>query len=109
MAEINSLNHDLGISLVDLKKIRLRGKFHDKHLSTCPVLPKFHSAYGEPTEIEPEFVETDKAQEKTSIKRESLKMLNRIDHIEIDENTQEVFVKDDFGIYIMYECTLTDM
>ena len=36
-------------------------------------------------------------------------MINRIDRIEIDDNTQEVWVKDDFNIYIMYECCLTDM
>ena len=35
--------------------------------------------------------------------------MGRIDHIEIDEKSKEVFVKDDFGIYIMYECVLQDM
>lgn len=38
-----------------------------------------------------------------------MKLLNRIDTIEIHEETQEVFVKDDFNIYILYECCLTDM
>jgi hypothetical protein len=38
-----------------------------------------------------------------------MKYLNRIDHIEIDKERNEVYVKDDFGIYIMYECTLSDM
>lgn len=32
-----------------------------------------------------------------------------MDSIELDHETQEVFVKDDFGIHIMYECSLTDM
>ena len=50
----------------------------------------------------------DEAKEE-QISRASMKYLNRIDHIEIDEAHQEVFVKDDFGIYIMYECSLTDM
>lgn len=35
--------------------------------------------------------------------------MGRIDAVEIDEKTQEVFIKDDFGIYIMYECVLQDM
>lgn len=36
-------------------------------------------------------------------------MLNRLDKIEIDEANKEVYVRDDFNIYILYECTLTDM
>lgn len=35
--------------------------------------------------------------------------MGRVDFIEIDEKTKEIFVKDDFGIYIMYECALSDM
>jgi hypothetical protein len=32
--------------------------------------------------------------------------MGRIDHIEINEKSEEVFVKDDFGIYVMYDCVL---
>jgi len=32
--------------------------------------------------------------------------MGRIDKIELDESTQEVFVKDDFGIYVLYDCCL---
>ena len=35
--------------------------------------------------------------------------MNRIDFIEINDTLQEVYVKDDFGIYIMYDCVLQDM
>lgn len=38
-----------------------------------------------------------------------MRFLNRVDHIEIDEAKQEVHVRDDYNIYIMYECSLTDM
>lgn len=98
-----------GVSLVDIKKIRMNGKFHQKHLSTCPVMPRFHTTFGEPSEIQGEFVQNDRDQEEVYISKDSMKLLNRIDHIEIEEERQEVFVKDDFSIYIMYECTLTDM
>lgn len=98
-----------GVSLVDLKKIRLRGKFSQQNLSTCPSLPKLHATYGEPTEVQPDYVEADHLKSDDPIERESLKFLNRVDHIEIDEVTQEVFVHDDFKIYIMYECALSDM
>jgi hypothetical protein len=36
-------------------------------------------------------------------------MLNRIDTVEIDASTQEVFIKDDFNIYVMYDSSLADM
>lgn len=37
---------------------------------------------------------------------ESVKLMGRVDHIEIDEENREVYIKDDFGIYILYDCTL---
>lgn len=92
-----------------MKKITRHGKFHHKHLSTCPVLPKFHCAYGEPTELEPEHVESNPKRIGQSIQSQSMKLICRIDSIELENETQEVFVKDDFGIHVMYECTLTDM
>lgn len=35
--------------------------------------------------------------------------MGRVDSIEIDEAKMEIYVKDDFGIYIMYECSMQDM
>ena len=35
--------------------------------------------------------------------------MGRIDHIEFNEELQEVYVKDDFGVYILYDCVLQDM
>jgi hypothetical protein len=35
--------------------------------------------------------------------------MNRIDFIELNEETKEVFVKDDFGVYIIHDCVLQDM
>lgn len=35
--------------------------------------------------------------------------MGRIDHIELNENQEEVYVKDDFGVYILYDCVLQDM
>jgi hypothetical protein len=32
--------------------------------------------------------------------------MNRIDFIEINEELEEVYVRDDFGIYIIYDCVL---
>ena len=109
MKEALSQTNEL-VSLVDLKRIRLKGHFHDKKLSTNPILPRFHAAYGEPTEIQPDFVQHDKESgEEVFISKDSMRFLNRIDHIELDVAKKEVFVKDDFGIYIMYDCALSDM
>jgi len=92
---------------VDLKKIRYRGKFHEKNLSTCPILPRFHASYGEPSEVGPNFQEHEKMSH--SVPKDSMKMMNRVDHVEIDIEQQEVLIKDDYNIYIMYECALSDM
>jgi hypothetical protein len=35
--------------------------------------------------------------------------LNRVDFVELNEKLQEVYVKDDFGVYILYDCVLQDM
>lgn len=35
--------------------------------------------------------------------------MGRIDFIELNEDLMEVYVRDDFGIYIVYDCVLQDM
>jgi hypothetical protein len=35
--------------------------------------------------------------------------MGRIDFIELNEDEMEVYVKDDFGIYIVYDCVLQDI
>lgn len=56
----NKQNEAESLSLCDIKKIKYNGNFLSKHLSTCPVLPKFHSAYGEPTEMDSLAQEQDR-------------------------------------------------
>lgn len=43
------------------------------------------------------------------ISKQSLKLMGRTDHIQLDEELEEVYVKDDFGVYILYDCVLQDM
>ena len=43
------------------------------------------------------------------ISKQSLKLMGRIDHIELVESQEEVYVKDDFGVYILFDCVLQDM
>lgn len=35
--------------------------------------------------------------------------MTRIDGFHINEETKEIFVIDDYGMYIMYDCALDDM
>jgi len=35
--------------------------------------------------------------------------MGRVDHIEVIDATKEVYVKDDYGIYILYDCAISDM
>ena len=43
------------------------------------------------------------------ISDEGVKLLGRVDHVEINEKSREVHIKDDFGIYVLYECAMQDM
>ena len=40
---------------------------------------------------------------------QALKLLGRIEYIELNETLKEVYVKDDFGIYIMHDCVHADL
>ena len=44
-----------------------------------------------------------------NITNQSVKLISRIDFIELDDAHEEVYIKDDFGIYVMYDCVLQDM
>ena len=89
-----------------MKKFKFKGKFNNKIFSTCPVLPRFHATFGEPVEHQPLNVEMERVGGIKHATDEGIKLMGRVDHIEIDEKNKEVYVKDDFGIYIMYECSL---
>lgn len=54
-------------------------------------------------------VEIERIGNAKHISEEGVKLMGRIDHVEINEATREVNIKDDFGIYILYECAMQDM
>ncbi|CDW83349.1 UNKNOWN [Stylonychia lemnae] len=96
-------------SLVDMKKYKFKGKFNNKVFSTCPSIPRFHATFGEPIEFQPYNVELERIGSIKHATDEGVKLLGRVDHIEVDAKNREVFVKDDFGLYIMYDCSFQDM
>ena len=54
-------------------------------------------------------VELERIGNAKHISDEGVKLMGRVDHAEIFEKTREVYVKDDFGIYVLYECSMQDM
>ena len=53
-----------------------------------------------------EDLEMDAKKSQGGITKQSLKLMGRVDHIELDEAQEEVYIKDDFGVYILYDCVL---
>ena len=54
-------------------------------------------------------VEFERIGNSKHISDEGIRLLGRVDHVEIDIKKREVFIKDDFGIYILYDCAMEDM
>lgn len=92
-----------------VRMYKANGSFNNKVFSTCPSVPKFHCTFGEPTMRQTEDMEMDSKASQGGISKSSLKLMGRVDHIELNEKLEEVYVKDDFGVYIMYDAVLQDM
>ena len=96
-------------NMASVRMYKCNGTFNNKVFSTCPAAPKFHCTFGEPTMRQTEDEEMDAKKSQGGITKQSLKLMGRIDHIELNEELEEVYVKDDFGVYILYDCVLQDM
>lgn len=96
-------------TMASVRMYKVNGTFNNKVFSTCPSVPKFHCTFGEPTMRQTEDMEMDSSSNRGGISKQSLKLMGRVDHIELDEVQEEVYVKDDFGVYILYDCVLQDM
>lgn len=95
--------------MASLRGYKTSGLFNSKIFHTCPSFPKFHATHGEPLVKMSEAEEMDRSSEGKSISDRAIKLMGRIDFVEINEVLKEVYVKDDFGIYIIYDCVLQDM
>jgi len=96
-------------NLTSVRMYKINGIFNNKVYSTCPFYPKFHCTFGEPTVRETSSQEFDNEKKNAGVSSGSIRFMGRIDHIEINEASEEVYVKDDFGIYVMYDCCLQDI
>lgn len=95
--------------MATLRGYKANGLFNSKIFNTCPSYPKFHATHGEPLVYMSEAEENDRKTETKNISEKSIKLMGRIDFVEINEILREVYIKDDFGIYILYDCVLQDM
>ena len=75
------------------------------------MVPRYHSAFGEGIERQEISVEMEKARIRgdASYHDESRKLLGRADKITFDLANEEIFVRDDFGITVLYDGALADM
>lgn len=93
--------------MIDINKYRFNGLTQTHMWSTCPVLPKFHSTFGDPIERQEFSTEFEVNKNSDPRKQEAARHLGRIDFIE--EKQGFPIVKDDFGVAVMYDCTFADM
>jgi hypothetical protein len=80
-------------------------------LNTCPVMPPYHSKHGEPLDdkfLQPDFTDF-KSTSKMHITNKSTYLLTRMDTIKVDSEKKEIYVIDDYGMYLMFDCSLDDM
>ena len=97
--------------IADLRQWKYKGMFNARMLATCPVMPLFHSRYGEPKDdkfINADFIDS-KSINKFHLTKQSTLLLTRMDRFKINEETQEIIVIDDYGMNVMFDCSLEDM
>lgn len=68
-----------------LRAYKSNGIFNAKVFSTCPTYPKFHAANGEPIVRMTYDEEADRTEGSKSMTERSLKLMGRIEFIEINE------------------------
>ena len=95
--------------MVDINRFRYEGQLSNVIYSTCPVIPKYHTTFGEPIdrqEISAEFEQTKDSDPKKGLAQN---MKGRVDRIWLDEKSGCYIVTDDYDFNVMYDCTFSDM
>lgn len=95
--------------MVDINRFRYQNQMSNIIYSTCPIIPKYHTTFGEPIdrqEISSEFEQTKDADPK---KGQAQKLMGRVDKIWLDTGNDLYLVTDDYGFNVMYDCAFMDM
>jgi hypothetical protein len=95
--------------LLDINQYRFNGKLQNYLHSTCPIVPKFHSTFGQPIERQEVSQEVDRGRDTDAEKQSSKKLLGRVDRLYKHVASGLNLVKDDFGIHILYNAAFIDM
>ena len=93
--------HLNGQEKLDLKVIKYNKSFTPATSSTCPCVPRYHVTFNRPRLYEEVSKEIERGEISTynQIKRAELSMQ---DKCEVDEDTGEVTVYDEYGVKIVY-------
>jgi hypothetical protein len=95
--------------LVDLNKYRFNKRAQNFLHTTCPIVPKFHSTFGEPIERQEISQDIDNGRNTDGARVENRKLVGRVDQLYKHEKTGLNLVKDDFGVHILYDSAFADM
>jgi hypothetical protein len=95
---INKMMHP-----IEMKKFKYKERLRHRFISTCPLMTRYHTSFGvirtRVSLAEEEEYEDIHIHNMESV---SKKFMGCIDSVEFKEN-EEVLIKDDFGIHIMYD------
>ena len=108
-ANAQDIDNIIQDEMIDINRFRYQKQLSNIIYSTCPIIPKYHTTFGEPIdrqEISSEFEQTKDADPK---KGQAQKLMGRVDKIWLDETNDIYVVTDDYGFNLMYDCTFMDM
>jgi hypothetical protein len=87
--------------MIDIFRIRFNGRLQNIIYSSNPIIPRFHSTFGEPLARQEISAEMDGQKNSENKKDEGRKLLGRVDTISFENGYYQV--KDDWGKYVMYD------
>ena len=95
--------------MVDINRFKYNNVFTNPVWSTCPIIPKYHSTFGEPIDRQEYSAEFEQNKDTDPKKGQAQRLLGRVDKIEEHAPSKCYIVTDDYGVNVMYDATFTDM
>ena len=68
-------------ALMDINRYRFNNRLQNYLHTTCPIVPKFHSTFGEPIERQDISQDIDNGKDTDHIKMENRKIVGRVDKL----------------------------
>ena len=104
--EIDNMIQD---EMVDINRFKFNNVFNNPIWSTCPIVPKYHSTFGEPIDRQEETAEYELNKDSDPKKGQAQRLIGRVDKIEEHSPSKCYIVTDDYGVNVMYDATFMDM